>query len=136
MKPSRNVFSVTLASLLLGASAFAAPPTSKGTLKLFEPVNVQGKQLTAGQYTVEVSGEGPNVELNIVGSGKQAVASVPARLVPVSTKNQTSGYSSTKQQDGSSALTTVFFQGKAYELHIGEQAATAAPQLGTSGSNQ
>ena len=135
MNLSRNVLSATLASLLLGGGLFAAPST-KGTLKLFEPVNVQGKQLTAGQYTVEVSGEGPNVELNIVGSGRQAVASVPARLVPVSTKNQTSGYSSTKQQDGSSALTTVFFQGKAYELHIGEQAATAAPQLGTSGSNQ
>jgi hypothetical protein len=56
--------------------------------------------------------------------------------VPISAKNQTSGYSATKQQDGSSALTTVFFQGKAYELHIGEQAATAAPQPPSSGSNQ
>jgi hypothetical protein len=134
MKASRSLFSVTLASLLLGVTAFAAP-TTKGTLKLYEPVSVQGKQLAPGQYTVEVNGEGPNVELSIA-NGKQGVVSVPARLVTVSAKNRTSGYSSAKQQDGSSTLTSVFFQGKAYELQIGEQSATAAPQPATSGSNQ
>jgi len=51
MKVSRNLFSITLASLLLAATAFASP--SKGTLKLFEPVTVQGKQLAPGKYTVE-----------------------------------------------------------------------------------
>jgi hypothetical protein len=56
--------------------------------------------------------------------------------VPVSAKNQTNRYSATKQQGGSSALTAVFFQGKAYELRIGERAATAAPQPPSSGSNQ
>src|SRR6202035_3094045 len=114
MKLSRNLFSVALASLLLGASAFAAPAT-KGTLKLFEPVTVQGQQLAPGQYTVEWNGEGPNVELNITNSnGKQAVASIPARVVPVGAKNPASGYTSAKQGDGSTALTDVFFQGKAY----------------------
>ena len=134
MKLSRNLFSVALASLLLGASAFAAP-TTKGTLKLFEPVTVQGKQLAPGQYTVEWNGEGPNVQLSIA-SGKNAVASVPARVVPVSLKNATSGYSSTKQQDGSSTLTNVFFQGKTFELQIADQSASqgAAPAAG--GSNQ
>ena len=135
MRLSRNLFCVTLGSVLLAASAFAATAT-KGTLKLYEPVSVQGKQLAAGQYTVEVTGQGPNVELNIVGNGRQAVASIPARLVPVSAKNRTSGYSATKQQDGSSALTTVFFQGKDYERQLGEQAATTAPQPAASGSNQ
>src|SRR3979490_769222 len=76
MRVSRNLFSVALASLLLGASAFAAPAT-KGTLKLFEPVTVQGKQLAPGQYTVEWNGEGPNVQLTIA-SGKNEVANVPA----------------------------------------------------------
>jgi len=47
MKLSRNLFSITLASLLLAATAFASP--SKGTLKLFEPVTVQGKQLAPGE---------------------------------------------------------------------------------------
>jgi hypothetical protein len=134
MKVSRNLFSLALASLLLGASAFAAPAT-RGTLKLFDSVSVQGKQLAPGQYTVEWNGEGPNVELSIT-NGKEAVASIPARVVPVGAKNTASGYSSAKQQDGSTTLTNVFFQGKAYELQIGQQSATAAPQPGTSGSNQ
>lgn len=68
-----------------------------------------------------------------IANGKQRVASVPARLVTVNAKNRTSGYSSAKRQDGST-LTSVFFQGKAYELQIGDQSATAAP--GTTASSQ
>jgi hypothetical protein len=133
MKLSRNLFNVALASLLLGSGAFAAP-TTKGTLKLFEPVTVQGKQLAPGQYTVEWNGEGPNVQLSIA-SGKNAVANVPARVVP-SAKNPNSGYSATKQQDGSSSLTNVFFQGRAFELQIADQSATQGAQPSASGSNQ
>jgi hypothetical protein len=134
MKLSRNLFSVALASLLLGGSVFAAT-TAKGTLKLFEPVTVQGKQLAPGQYTVEWNGEGPNVQLSIA-SGKNEVANVHARVVPVSPKNATSGYSSTKQQDGSSTLTNVFFQGKTFELQIADQSASQGASPAASGSNQ
>ncbi len=133
MKVSRNLFSITLASLLLAASAFAAP-ASKGTLKLFEPVTVQGKELAPGKYTVEWNGEGPNVQLNIA-DGKNGVTAIPARIVPVSTKNRTSGYASAKQQDGRSELTNVFFEGKAFELQIGETASQGG-QPAASGSNQ
>jgi hypothetical protein len=134
MKVSRNLFSVTLASLLLAATAFASP-ASKGTLKIFEPVTVQGKQLAPGKYTVEWNGEGPNVQLNIA-DGKNSVTAIPAHLVPVSTKNRTSGYTSEKQQDGQIALTNVFFEGKAFELQIGHQSASQGTQPAASGSNQ
>jgi hypothetical protein len=133
MKVSRNLFSVTLASLLLTTTAFAAP-ASKGTLKLFEPVTVQGKQLAPGKYTVEWNGEGPNVQLNIA-DGKNAVTAIPARVVPVSAKNRTSGYASAKQQDGRSELTNLFFEGKAYQLQIGDSAAQGGQPAAT-GSNQ
>ena len=132
MKLSRNLFSVTLASLLLTTIAFAAPAT-KGTLKLFEPVTVQGKQLAAGKYTVEWNGEGPNVQLNIA-DGKNGVTAIPARIVP-GVKNRTSGYASAKQQDGRSELTNVFFEGKAFELQIGETASQGGLPA-ASGSNQ
>jgi len=131
MKLSRNLFSITLACLLLAATAFASP--SKGTLKLFEPVTVQGKQLAAGKYTVEWNGEGPNVQLNIA-DGKNGVTAIPARIVP-GVKNRTSGYASAKQQDGRSELTNVFFEGKAFELQIGETASQGG-QPAASGSNQ
>ena len=132
MKLSRNLFSVTLASLLLTAIAFAAPAT-KGTLKLFEPVTVQGKQLAAGKYTVEWNGEGPNVQLNIA-DGKNGVTAIPARIVP-GVKNRTSGYASAKQQDGRSELTNLFFEGKAYQLQISDSAAQGGQPAAT-GSNQ
>jgi hypothetical protein len=132
MKLLRNLFSLSLASLLLAAGAFAAP-ASKGTLKLFEPVTVQGKQLAPGKYTVEWNGEGPNVQLNIA-DGKNVTA-VPARIVSLSAKNRTSGYSSEKQQDGRIELTNVFFEGKAYQLQIGESSAQGG-QPAASGSNQ
>jgi hypothetical protein len=132
MKLSRNLFSLTLASLLLTAIAFAAP-ASKGTLKLFEPVTVQGKQLAAGKYAVEWNGEGPNVQLNIA-DGKNGVAAIPARIVP-GVKNRTSGYASAKQQDGRSELTNLFFEGKAYQLQISDSAAQGGQPVAT-GSNQ
>jgi len=134
MKVSRNLFSVAFASVLLASSAFAAT-ANKGTLKLFVPVTVQGKQLAPGQYTVEWNGEGPNVQLNIA-DGKSTVTAIPARVVPVSAKNQSSGYSSERQPDGQEALKNVFFAGKTYELQIGEQSASQGGQPAASGSNR
>jgi hypothetical protein len=134
MKVSRSLFGVTLASVLLASSAFGAT-ANKGTLKLFVPVTVQGKQLAPGQYTVEWNGEGPNVQLNIA-DGKNTVTAIPARIVPVSAKNQSSGYSSEKQPDGQETLKNVFFAGKTYELQIGEQSASQGGQPAASGSNQ
>jgi hypothetical protein len=119
------------ASLLLAASAFAAGG-SKGTLHLYESVDVQGKQLRPGEYKVEWNGEGPQVELNIT-SGKKTVASVPAQVVTVSEKNRTDGYAAKKSEDGKNALTDIFFHGKSYEIRLGDQ---ADAQPGTSGSNQ
>jgi len=122
------------ASLLLAASAFAAG-TGKGTLHLYDSVDVQGKQLPPGDYKVEWNGEGPNVELNIT-EGKKTVASVPAQLVTVAEKNATDGYASKKSDDGKSALTEIFFGGKNYELRLGDQASAEPSHPATSGSNQ
>jgi hypothetical protein len=134
MRGSRNLVTLAGASLLLAASAFAAG-TGKGTLHLYETVDVQGKQLPPGDYKVEWNGEGPNVELSITG-GKQSVASVPAQVVTVSEKNRTDGYGSKKSDDGKNALTEIFFHGKDFEFRVGEQASADANHSGTSGSNQ
>ena len=134
MKVSAKLYSVAAAWLLLGVSVFAAP-ASKGTLKLFDSVTVQGKQLPPGQYTVEWTGEGPNVQVSIA-KGKNEVANTPARVVPVTQKNSNSGYTSAKLQDGQVALTNLFFQGQAYELQIAGQSATQGTQPAANGSNQ
>ncbi len=134
MKGSRNLAGLAGASLLSLASAFAAG-ASKGTLHLYESVDVQGKQLPPGEYKVEWNGEGPQVELNIT-SGKKTVASVPAQVVTVSEKNRTDGYAAKKSEDGRNALTDIFFQGKTYEIRLGDQAGAEASQPGTTGSDQ
>jgi hypothetical protein len=133
MRGSRNTVTLFGASLLLAASAFAG--TGKGTLRLYESVEVQGKQLRPGDYKVEWNGEGTNVELNI-SNGKETVASIPAQVVTVAEKNRTDGYASKKSDDGKSALTEIFFHGSNYELRLGDQAAAAPSQSATSGSNQ
>ena len=134
MKVSRILFSVAFASVLLASGALAGT-ANKGTLKLFVPVTVQGKQLAPGNYKVEWNGEGPNVQLNIA-DGKNTVTAIPARIVPVNAKNQSSGYSSEKQPDGQEALKNVFFEGKTYQLQIAEQSASQGGQPAASGSNQ
>ena len=68
-------------------------------------------------------------------NGKDTVATVPARVVPTNTKNNTDGYSAAKHSDGSNDLTTVFFHGTNFALQVGQQSGAAAPQLATSGSN-
>jgi hypothetical protein len=134
MKGSRNLVTLAGASLLLAASAFAAG-TGKGTLHLFESVDVQGKQLPPGDYKVEWNGEGPNVEVNIT-EGKKTVASVPAQLVTVAEKNTTDGYASKKSDDGKKALTEIFLHGRDFELRLGDQASAEPSHSGATGSNQ
>jgi hypothetical protein len=133
MKGSRNLVALAGTSLLLAASAFAAG-TGKGTLHLYESVDVQGKQLAPGEYKLEWNGEGPKVELNIT-SSKKSVVSVPAQLVPVGEEYTTDGYAA-KSEDGKNALTEIFFHGKSYELRLGDQARGEASQPGTTGSSQ
>jgi hypothetical protein len=134
MKGSRNLVALAGASLLLAASVFAAG-IGKGTLHLYQSVEVQGKQLPPGDYKVEWNGEGPNVELSITG-GKQTVASVPAQVVTIGEQNRTDGYASKKADDGKNALTEIFFHGKNFELRVGEQASAEPSHSGTSGSNR
>jgi hypothetical protein len=100
---------------------------------LDKTVTVQGKQLKSGEYRVQWSGTGDTVELNIV-DGRKTVATVTAHVVPVSEKNGSDGHL-TQDQNGSTALTGVFFRGKNYELHLDDEAAMTPASAGTSSNN-
>lgn len=119
MKISRLSLIASGAALVFAASAFAGNG-NKGGLHLAETVTVEGKQLAPGNYKVEWEGNGPDVQLNIV-RGKTMVATVPARLVPEPVAHQGDGYGSLAQADGSKTLTTVFFDGKKYNLEVGQR---------------
>lgn len=131
---SRNLVTLAGASLLLASSALAAS-TEKGSLHLYDRVEVQGQQLVPGDYKLEWNNEGPNVQVSIT-QGKKTVATVPAQLVPVAQKNPESGYVAKKAEDGQNALREIFFGGKTYELRLGEQSSPATTPSGASGTNQ
>ena len=126
MKSSRKVVGLLGASVLLAVSAMAGTE-NKGTLRLFDNVNVQGKQLSPGTYKIEWNGAGPEVQVNIV-DGKNTIATVPARVVPVTAKNKEDGYTA-DNENGTRTLKELFFHGKAYQLQIeaGSGAGTSQP---------
>ena len=122
MRVSRMTKSLWLGlALLLTTSAFAA---NKGSLQLREAVNLSGRQLAAGDYTVKWDGNGPNVQASII-KGKNVVATVPARLVDLDSKAVSDSVVVTGNADGSRTLTQIRFNGKKSALAIGEETAKA-----------
>ena len=108
-------------ALLLATSAFAS---NKGSLQLNEAVNVSGKQLAAGDYTVKWDGAGPNVQASIM-KGRNVVATVPAHLVDLDRAPGSDAAVTTSNADGSRSLTQIRFSGKKAALAIGEEASKA-----------
>ena len=113
-------------AVLLASSAFAA---TKGSLQLTHPVTVNGTQLKAGEYKVEWDGSGSSVEVSIK-QGKNVVAKVPAHIVDLSSASQSDAAVTKKNDDGTSTLAGVRFQGKKFALEIGE--ASDGMQAGSS----
>jgi hypothetical protein len=113
-------------AVLLASSAFAG---TKGNLQLNHPVTINGTQLKAGDYKVEWDGSGPNVEVSIL-QGKNVVAKVPAHVVDLSTASQSNAAVTKKNDDGSTTLAGVRFEGKKFALEVGE--ASEGMQAGSS----
>jgi hypothetical protein len=115
--------------LLLGMTlvlATGASAATKGSLKLEEPVSVNGMRLAKGEYKVTWEGTGPNVQLSVIQS-KKIVATVPARLVELSRPGLGQGYGTRKNEDGTTLLTGIYFSGKRYELEIKQESLGTEP---------
>ena len=104
-------------ALLLASSAFAA---TKGNLSLRHSTNVNGTTLSPGEYKLEWDGAGPAVQVNIL-QGKKVVATVPAKLVDVSSPYENDAAVVKQNGDGSSSLSEARFSGKKFKLHIGDE---------------
>ena len=125
MKLSRLSLEILGAAFLFSTSAFAQSE-NKGKLSVPETITVEGKQVPPGDYKVEWAGTGPNVEVKIL-KGKETVATVPARVVMTQAKATVNSYGVTRQQDGSQALSSIYFEGKNYSLEIGQSSAQSTP---------
>jgi hypothetical protein len=120
-----NSFSKQLvlgAALLLATGAFAA---NKGAVTVSTPVQVAGKELSAGKYDLQWEGNGPAVEASIM-KGKKVVATVPARIVTLEQSPNSDSAVIRTNDDGSRALAQARFSGKKLALEFGEQGASSA----------
>jgi hypothetical protein len=103
-------------ALLVTSSAFAA---TKGSLQINHPVSINGTSLKPGEYKVEWDGAGPEVQVSIL-QGKNVVAKVPAKVVNLDAASQNSAAVTKTNDDGSSSLSGVRFQGKKFALELGD----------------
>jgi hypothetical protein len=103
-------------ALLLASSAFAA---TKADLVLSNPTSINGAKLKPGDYKLQWDGSGPNVEVSIL-KGKTVVAKVPGKVVALGSTSANNAAVVQRNDDGTSTLTGVRFEGKKYALEIGE----------------
>ncbi len=114
-------------ALLMAASAFAA---NKGSLQLTSPTTLNGKQLAAGDYSVQWDGTGNSVQLSVL-QGKKVVATTPAQLINL---DQSANHSSAivkTNTDGSRSLAEIRFGGKKYALAIAPDSSQSEPSNST-----
>ncbi|MBV9179989.1 MAG: hypothetical protein JO356_01640 [Acidobacteria bacterium] len=103
-----------LVLVLVSATAWAE---SKGSLDLQHRTNVGGTQLASGKYTVRWEGAGDQVEVKIY-NGRKLMATTPARVVKVDSRQHMDTALVNSNQDGSQTLSEIRFGGKDYVLHI------------------
>jgi hypothetical protein len=117
-------------AVLLAGNALAAS-AHKGNLQVFDPVQVNGKQLPPGDYTITWNGDGPNVNLNIVRDGK-VMATASAKLVPLEQKAEQDASEMKTSSTGAAELTAIRFSGKKYQLELGGASGQVADKSGDS----
>ena len=122
--------------LLLGASLFfasAAFAGDKASIKFYDDVKLNGKTITAGKYDVELEGTGSQAQLSIR-QGKETLATVPAIVNRTKVAQASTGYATSRQEDGSLSLTSVVLAGKKFTIQLGQEAASAPSKSETAGN--
>ena len=104
--------------LAVATSLFAS---ASGTLRISEPVQVNGKTIAAGEYKVKWEGTS-NAEVSIL-KGKQVVATAPGRVVDMSNASPVDAAVLYKNADGSRTVKEIRFAGKKFALALGDEAA-------------
>jgi hypothetical protein len=101
-------------AVLLATSAFA---TNQGTVTIREPFEVNGQQFAAGEYQLQWTGAGQNVEVSFM-RNKKEVAKTSAKLIAL---DKPSDYDTAivDHASGKAAVSQILFAGKRYALAIG-----------------
>ncbi len=102
---------------MLATAAYAAGAVHKGSLQVADAVQVNGKQLPPGDYTVTWEGEGPNVDLHFT-KGNREMATAQATVVALDKKASDDAAETSKGSSGMRELTALRFAGRKYELDV------------------
>ena len=113
MKFLSSRIAILMLALSLATGVFAAGVSHKGTFKISDPVQVSGKQLSAGEYVIKWDGAGPDVQAIISQDGK-VVATVPAKVVELQQKSTNTA----AEVSGNRTLSKVQFSGQKYALEF------------------
>jgi hypothetical protein len=115
-------------ALLLTTSLFAA---TSGSMKLTQPVQLNGTQLKPGDYKVTWEGTGPEVTVSVL-KGKEVVAKTSAHLKDLDKNGASDATVLQKNADGSTSLNGIRFGGKKVALEFAEETAASGMKSGTS----
>lgn len=113
-------------ALLLSSSLFAA---SSGSMKLTQPVQLNGTQIQPGDYKVTWEGTGPEVTVSVM-KGKEVVAKTSAHVKELEKNFSSDATLLQKNADGSSKLNGIRFGGKKIALEFSEETAAAGMKSG------
>jgi hypothetical protein len=113
-----KILSVTFLVCTLAALTTLGFAAEKASLRLAQTVDVGGKTLSDGSYTVTWEGNGPNVELQFL-KGKKVIASVPAQVVTLEKATSTNSVVTHDEGNGKTTLTQILLSGKKFAFHIG-----------------
>jgi len=130
MKFSQLFRKMTLAVASLMSITALAADLHKGSLGVRDPIQVNGKQLKEGDYTVRWEGEGPTVNLRFFQNGKE-VATAQANVVPLDQKASDNA-AEVKGTGKDRQLSAIRFSGQKYELDITSESAQAQGKSGES----
>jgi hypothetical protein len=121
----QSYFKIMIAVVVLAmtTAAFAGNNAHKNSFQIFEPAQVNGTQLPAGNYVAKWEGTGPNVQVSIVRNGK-TVATVPATLVQSAQKAE-SDAAELDNKSGTRELNAIHFSGKTYSLQFSGESTQA-----------
>ena len=93
----------------------------KESFQISAPIQVDGKQLSAGGYQLTWAGSGPLVQVDFIQNGK-VVASVPARVVTLDRKSPSDLPATRTNPDGSLSFQSLRFTGETFALYFDRSA--------------
>jgi hypothetical protein len=100
-------------AVLLASSAFAS---NRGSLQIREACEINGQQLSPGDYQLRWEGTGPSVEVSFI-RGKKEVVKTTAKLVTLDRASQFDS-SVLDHASGKTTVSEVRFAGKKYALSL------------------